>query len=355
MVARPTPRTVTRRHAMGTALFGAGAIVASPTIAHAKGPTGEAKSLLALINEDRGAKGLVSLSPDAAVTAVAQDAAAYMARQGHDGKTVWPEGFWDDPRTPSGFSAIRAVAAASSYPNAGSIRIMWREYASYDDVLMASNFDTVGVGMATAKSGTTYVVALVLDYHDGPATPAPVFKDVSRGMMFREEIERLAHREIVTGWPDGTYRPLSDVNRDAMIVFLYRAMGNPRFVAPKRSPFTDVSTRNMYYKQISWAYAEGISTGWRMKNGTRQFRPLQPVKRDAMAAFLMRASGEGDARAKTSFKDVRPGQEHAGAITWMKESGISLGWDDGTYRPLSNTKRDAMAAFLIRWMNHTGY
>nr|WP_275451229.1 S-layer homology domain-containing protein [Arthrobacter sp. H14] len=27
---------------------------------------------------------------------------------------------------------------------------------------------------------------------------------------------------ITTGWPDGTYRPLEPINRDAMAAFLYR-------------------------------------------------------------------------------------------------------------------------------------
>ncbi|MGO3211331.1 MAG: hypothetical protein ACTIJK_16220 [Brachybacterium sp.] len=48
------------------------------------------------------------------------------------------------------------------------------------------------------------------------------------------------------------------------------------------------------------------------------------------------------------FKDVRPGMEHYDAMVWMKESGTSTGWTDGTYRPLSSVNRDAMAAFLYR-------
>lgn len=33
----------------------------------------------------------------------------------------------------------------------------------------------------------------------------------------------------------------------------------------------------------------------------------------------------------------------------MKSGGIYTGWSDGTYRPLQSVKRDAMAAFLQRY------
>ena len=56
------------------------------------------------------------------------------------------------------------------------------------------------------------------------------------------------------------------------------------FTAPAGSPFVDVATDNQFYREISWLAESGISTGW--DDGT--FRPVQPVARDAMAAFMLR-------------------------------------------------------------------
>ncbi|WP_259841198.1 S-layer homology domain-containing protein [Brachybacterium muris] len=36
-------------------------------------------------------------------------------------------------------------------------------------------------------------------------------------------------------------------------------------------------------------------------------------------------------------------------MCWMMSADISTGWSDGTYRPLQSVKRDAMAAFLQRY------
>ncbi|MCL2595631.1 MAG: S-layer homology domain-containing protein, partial [Promicromonosporaceae bacterium] len=57
-----------------------------------------------------------------------------------------------------------------------------------------------------------------------PATPT--FLDVPRTSQFFTEIEWLAQTGITTGWPDGTFRPNSPVERQAMAAFLYRAFNN---------------------------------------------------------------------------------------------------------------------------------
>lgn len=124
------------------------------------------------------------------------------------------------------------------------------------------------------------------------------FKDVRPGAQFASEIQWLASEGISTGWNDKTFRPLDSVNRDAMAAFMYRLAGSPAYTAPKTSPFTDVAVTNPFYKEISWLAAEKISTGWVQADGTRTFAPLQPVKRDAMAAFMYRFDQHGYTLAK---------------------------------------------------------
>lgn len=180
----------------------------------------------------------------------------------------------------------------------------------------------------------------------------PSFKDVAPARVFFLEIEDLAARGITRGWGDGTFRPDNDNLRDAMIVFIYRAMGSPKYTAPRTSPFRDVSTDFVFYKELCWAYEEGIGRGW----DDGRFRPLVPVKRDAVAAFLYRAAGspaasKNDARR---FTDVPTNHIFAKEIGWLAKTGISRGWDDGTFRPDAHIKRDQMATFVMRWMTLTG-
>ncbi|GMA31810.1 hypothetical protein GCM10025875_18020 [Litorihabitans aurantiacus] len=188
--------------------------------------------------------------------------------------------------------------------------------------------------------------------------PAFTFVDVPPGLLFHDEITWLAGRGVTTGWElgDGTreYRPLAPINRDAMAAFLYRLAGSPDFTAPTVSPFVDVATDNQFYREIAWLHAQKISTGWAEADGSVTFRPLQPIARDAMAAFLFRYAQVGDyqAPATSAFTDVDPGNQFYREISWLAESGVSTGWkgNDGTaiYRPLTPINRDAMAAFMYR-------
>ena len=164
--------------------------------------------------------------------------------------------------------------------------------------------------------------------------------------MFFDDIEWLAAQGISTGWPDRTYRPLLPIARDAMAAFLYRAKGSPSFTPPSRPTFRDVPRTSKFFTEIEWLAKTGITTGW--PDGT--FRPLNPIARDAMAAFLYRAAGKPHftAPARPSFRDVGRTTMFCKEIEWMRATGVSTGWPDGTYRPLDSVKRDAMAAFMHR-------
>ncbi|MCZ2402558.1 S-layer homology domain-containing protein [Paenarthrobacter sp. Z7-10] len=163
----------------------------------------------------------------------------------------------------------------------------------------------ISTGFVAANGTKTYhplerikrdaMAAFLYRLAGSPAYTAPKtspFADVKRGQQFYKEICWLASKKISTGYagPHRTkiFRPLQVVNRDAMAAFMYRLAGSPSYKAPTRSGFTDVKKAQMFYKEISWLAAKGISTGWTATHGSRTFRSVQGVNRDAMAAFMYR-------------------------------------------------------------------
>jgi hypothetical protein len=178
----------------------------------------------------------------------------------------------------------------------------------------------------------------------GPAAP---FTDVAPSNQFFNEISWLKEQGVSTGFPNGAFQPVTPVNRDAMAAFMYRLKGSPAFTAPATSPFADLATNNQFYKEISWLAAEGISTGF----PDDTYRYLQPVNRDAMAAFLYRLAGSPAFTAPevSPFLDVTTDNQFYKEITWLESTGITTGFDDDTFRPVSPVNRDAMAAFMFRW------
>ncbi|WP_237221638.1 S-layer homology domain-containing protein [Rothia nasimurium] len=178
-----------------------------------------------------------------------------------------------------------------------------------------------------------------------PAQAATNFRDVPPGTQFYREIMWMRSSGISTGWADNTYRPLDVVRRDAMAAFLYRLMPEPRNYLGMARPFSDIRLNDPFSKEIYWMGYERISLS---NNG--YYLPHQPVNRDAMAAFIYRVAGHPfyTPPTRSPFRDITPNTQFYKEMCWMKDAGISTGYPDGTYRPLEPVRRDAMAAFLYR-------
>jgi len=114
--------------------------------------------------------------------------------------------------------------------------------------------------------------------------------------------------------------------------------------------YTDVARTDPFAGHIDELTGTGVVTGH--ADGT--FRPLAPVTREAMAAFLYRLAGSPHITAPPTspFSDVTTGHPFYTAICWLAQEGISTGWPnaDGTatFRPGEPVSREAMAAFLRR-------
>lgn len=185
------------------------------------------------------------------------------------------------------------------------------------------------------------------------------FTDID-GHVFQNEILWLANNGISRGWEVAPnvyeFRPQNQILRGEMAAFLYRLAGQPTYTPSTVSPFVDVPTWHVFYKEISWLASTGISRGWATPNGI-EFRPEWPTTREVMAAFLHRFEGSPGfiPTGASPFQDVQPGIVFYNEILWLASEGISTGWDVGygcrEYRPGQNVLRSEMAAFLHRMTN----
>ena len=195
-----------------------------------------------------------------------------------------------------------------------------------------------------------------------PADCYTPFVDVPVDYVFIDPIIWMADNGISRGYDlgNGTYAydRFGAVKRDQMAAFLYRLAGEPEYTPPPVSPFRDVSTRYVFYKEIAWLYEWGISNGWTVPGG-REYRPFEAITRDQMAAFLYRFAGEPpySLPSSTGFTDVARSRVFAKEIAWLKSTGLANGWSvpgGAEYRPFSSILRDQMAAFLYRFAGTFG-
>ena len=187
-----------------------------------------------------------------------------------------------EPEWPAGISGAQALVNGERGAYAYDLLSGARTPFPGDTAWIADMDGDLAVGGREPVGGGSQVVAW-----DKATSP---FRDVTPSTQFYDEITWLANNGISTGWdvPGGKeFRPVTPVNRDAMAAFMYRLAGSPAFTAPKVSPFRDVTPSTQFYKEITWLASKGISTGWDVPGG-KEFRPVSPVNRDAMAAFMYR-------------------------------------------------------------------
>lgn len=119
------------------------------------------------------------------------------------------------------------------------------------------------------------------------------FRDVPANHVFAGEIAWMKNMDVANGWSNGYFRPTSPIMRDQMAAFLHRyaakvcAIPAAATYRPGASSFVDVRSSTVFSHEISWMAASDISNGW-VLGGRTEYRPLAPITREQMAAFIQR-------------------------------------------------------------------
>ena len=128
-----------------------------------------------------------------------------------------------------------------------------------------------------------------------PSTPtAPttqvIFKDVPNNYWAQTFIQELASRNIVKGFPDGSFRPNDPVTRAQFAALLSQAMNKPTIRSS--ATFTDVPSSYWAATAIQKAYTTGFMSGY----SATTFRPNENISRVQILVSL--ANGLGYAPTK---------------------------------------------------------
>ena len=127
---------------------------------------------------------------------------------------------------------------------------------------------------------------------------------------------------------------------------------DPCIGQPPPVPFADrEEILDIHLPSVDCAVFRGIATG-RVEDGRRFYRPAQSVPRDQMASLIMRtlvsAGYDLPAPKDTGFNDVEPDNPHAPAISMLRQIDVVQGTTQTTYAPHQPVRRDQMASFLVR-------
>jgi hypothetical protein len=150
---------------------------------------------------------------------------------------------------------------------------------------------------------------------------------------------------IVLGYPDGFYRPNLRVNRDAMAVYITRAMQIP-LLTPAEPTFSDVGTDHWAFGYVEACADAEVVFGY----GDGSYQPNLSVTRAQMAVYMARAVPLDTSTDPTEdvFPDVPVTFWAATEIAACVDAGIVSGYTDGFYRPTSFVDRGQMAVYCQR-------
>jgi Leucine-rich repeat (LRR) protein len=168
-----------------------------------------------------------------------------------------------------------------------------------------------------------------------------VFPDVTETHRFYEEIQYLTGNGIITGFPDGNFRPNETVTRAQAAIMIGRALELDGEL--RTTIFEDVGSSSKASGYIASATEKGIITGF--TDGT--FRPGDPVTRGQMAIFLSRAF-ELKQESPDVFPDVSAQSSSYVHVKRILAEGITTGYPDGTFRPYAVLIRGDFSAFMAR-------
>lgn len=180
------------------------------------------------------------------------------------------------------------------------------------------------------------------------AVQGAVFADVPANHLFYKEIGRLSARGITVGAGNGNFLPDQAVTRQEMAAFIIRALGDFDPPPPTSQRFADVPPENPFYAFIEQMSVRGI-TGGCDQDGTI-YCPGDPVTREQMAAFVLRALGDFLPPTPPSqrFTDVSPMNLFYPFIDRLWVRGITVGCGGTNFCPTDPVTRGQMAAFLVR-------
>jgi hypothetical protein len=177
------------------------------------------------------------------------------------------------------------------------------------------------------------------------------FLDVPNGAQFYDYVTRLVSNGITAGVGGGLYGVNDNTLRQQMAVFLLKGKHGLCYTPPPCSgTFADVPCPSTFANWIEAMAAEGITGGC----GGGNYCPQNPVRRDQMAVFLLKAehgSGYVPPDCTGVFADVPCPSTFANWIEALAAEMITGGCGGGNYCPLNNNTRGQMAVFITKTFN----
>ncbi len=200
-------------------------------------------------------------------------------------------------------------------------------------------------------AGSVTIAAKTNDGAKASITVQILYKDVTNTKDFwYEPTYYLTNKDVVKGYDKQTkFKPANKCTRAQMVTFIWRLVGEPD---PKASTckFSDVKKTDYFYKACIWGNENHIVEGY--KNGTFGPQIVCARKHAVTFLWRLAKQPEPKSKTN-KFSDVKTKDYFYKATLWASEKKILAGYSDGTFRPNGDCLRRQMVTFLYKFDKNT--
>lgn len=174
-----------------------------------------------------------------------------------------------------------------------------------------------------------------------------LYNDVQNGMWAKEAIEFLSKRGILSGFPNGEFKPNEQISREqfAKIVCMSAGIDTDDNYNIK---FDDVDYSSWYAPYVNALYKKGIIAG---KN-ENTFGVGEAITRQDVCVILYRLKSREQEELNMEYTDkddISPYAETA--VGYFSARAVINGFDDGTFLPKKSCTRAEASRIIFNYIN----
>lgn len=142
----------------------------------------------------------------------------------------------------------------------------------------ASSFEPRGT-LTRAEAAQMLYVLISDEAKSTYGTTSNSFSDVPAGKWYTAAVSTLSNAGVITGYPDGTFRPDKQITRAELTAIVVSMFGKDDSAV---SPFSDVSRSQWYYGYVATA----AKNGWVKGYSGNTFHPVSNITRAEAVTFI---------------------------------------------------------------------
>jgi hypothetical protein len=265
--------------------------------------------------------------------------------------------------TPEQFNSYPAYSAFTVADTTNQRRLHWVagqwimgvDVEGSSDIMQAMNLDSIGtqlLGIAIEHglpAPPGWAATAVPTQVQPSATPTELscditFPDVTPDYWAYSYIQELACSGIISGYPDGSFKPQNPTTRAQLTKMIVLSEGWP-LANPDTPSFVDVDSSHLFYRYVETALAHGVVHGY----AGGFFRPDAYVTRAEVAKMLVLARGwHLTVQNAVSLCDVPSGHWAWTYVQVALQHGTFNGYGNGCFLPDAFATRAQLAKVIVQ-------